>query len=91
MEHLCDGQLDYELDKCDQLREPPVPVTVWLLLDSAAHNGLLYGCAAHPNGSNDGWRGLVGGVREYAPAFEAEFLSWVRAENIRQRLVTRSG
>ena len=86
MEHLRNGQLDYELDKCDELREPPVPVTAWLLLDSGAHDGLLYGWAADPNGADDGWRGLVGGVREYAPGFEAEFLGWVRVEHIRQRL-----
>jgi len=36
------------------------------------------------NGSNDGWRGLVGGVREFAPGFGAEFLTWVRAEDIRR-------
>jgi hypothetical protein len=48
VEHLRDGQLDYELDKCDELREPPLPVTAWLLLDSTAHDGLLYGWAANP-------------------------------------------
>lgn len=85
MEHLRDDRLDFELDKCDELRDPPVPVTAWLLLDSAAHDGLLYGWAADPNGGDDGWRVLVGGVREFAPGFEAEFLSWVRAENLRLR------
>lgn len=85
MEHLRDGQLEYELDKCDELREPPVPVTAWLLVDSATHDGLLYGWAANPNGANDGWRGLVGGVREFAPGFAAEFLIWVRAEDVARR------
>jgi hypothetical protein len=84
VEHLREGQLSYELDKCDELREPPVPVTAWLLLDSTAYDGLLYGWAADPNGGNDGWRGLVGGVREFAPGFWAEFLTWVRAEDVRQ-------
>jgi hypothetical protein len=81
---LREGQLDYELDKCDELRDPPVPVTAMLLLDSAAHDGLLYGWAAEPNGG-DGWRGLVASVREFAPGFQAEFSIWVRAENIRRR------
>lgn len=53
----------------------PVRVTAWLLLDSAAHHGLLYG-----------WRGPVAGVREFAPGFAAEFLAWVRAEDVRQRI-----
>lgn len=85
MEHLRDGQLEDELDKCDELRDPPVPVTAWLHVDSTAHDGLLYGWAANPNGANDGWRGLIGGVREFTPGFEAEFLSWVRAEDITRR------
>lgn len=85
VEHLRGGQLEYELGKCDELREPPPPVTAWLLLDSAAHDGLLHGWAANPNGSDDGWRGLVSGVRAFAAGFEAEFLTWVRAEDIRQR------
>lgn len=85
VEHLRDGQLDHELDKCDELREPPVPVTAWLLLDSAPHDGLLYGWAANPNGSGDGWRGLVQIVREFSPGFSAEGLHWVRAEDIRQQ------
>jgi hypothetical protein len=37
----------------------------------------------HPNGSNDGWRGLVFSVREFAPGFWAECLAWVRAEHVR--------
>ncbi|MCU1614721.1 MAG: hypothetical protein JWO98_2261 [Frankiales bacterium] len=85
VERLREGQLNFELEKVDEPREPPVPVTARLLLDSAEHDGLLYGWAVDPNGADDGWRGLVGGVREYAPGFEAEFLMWVRAEDIRQR------
>lgn len=82
VEHLRDGHLDYELDKCDELPEPTVPVNVRFL--DEWHPAELYGWAANPNGSNDGWRGLVGGVREFSPGFEAEFLTWVRAEDIRQ-------
>jgi hypothetical protein len=85
VEHLREGQLDYELDKRDELQEPSVPVTAWLLVHGAAHDGLLYGWAANPNGGDDGWRGLIGGVREFAPGFAAEFLFWVRAEDIAQR------
>lgn len=85
VEHLREGQFEYELGKCDELREPPVPVTAWLHVDSTAHDGLLYGWSANPNGSSDGWRGLVFGVREFAPAFAAEFLTWVRAEDIARR------
>lgn len=78
-----EGQLEFELDQCDELREPPVPVTVRFF--DEWHDAELYGWAANPNGSNDGWRSLVGGVREFAPRFEAEFLTWVRSEDIRQR------
>lgn len=85
VEHLRDGQLEYELDKCDELRTPPVPVTAWLHVDGAVHDCLLYGWAANPNGSNDGWRGLAYGVREFASGFDAEFLIWVRAEAITRR------
>ncbi|HEX2074280.1 MAG TPA: hypothetical protein VHF92_10880 [Geodermatophilus sp.] len=42
----------------------------------------MYGWAENPNGAEDGWRGLVYAVREYAAGFEAEFLGWVRAEDI---------
>ena len=59
--------------------------TTWLSLDGAAHDGLLCGWAANPNGGNDGWRGLVYLVREFAPGFSAEALHWVRAEVISQR------
>jgi hypothetical protein len=85
VEHLRQGQLDFELAQAEELRDPPVPVAVWLLLDGREHDGLLYGWAPNPRGANDGWRGLVRGVREFAPGFEAEFLTWVRAEDIRQR------
>jgi hypothetical protein len=82
VERLREGRLEYELAKLDRPREAPVPVTAWLLLDSAEHEGLLYGWAGDPNGAHEGWRGLVRGVRDYAPGFEEEFLSWVRAEDI---------
>lgn len=84
-EHLAPGRLEQELAKVEQRRDPPVPVWAWLLLDSAEHAGELYGWAENPRGSGDGWRGLVRGVRQYAPGFHAEYLAWVRAEQIRQR------
>lgn len=86
VEHLREGKLDYELTKLDERRDPPVPVTALLLFDCPEVDGLLYGWSTNPNGAGDGWRGLVRGVREFAPGFEAEFLTWVRAEHIRQRI-----
>ena len=85
VEHLREGQLEYELVKADELRDPPMPVKVWLPLDGARHDGWLHGWAATPNGGADGWRGLVYLVREFAPGFRAEFLGWVRAEDVEQR------
>ena len=61
-----------------------MPVTFAHRFDSTLY-GLLYGWAANPNDANDGWRTLVTGVGEFAPRFEAEFLTWVRAEDVRQR------
>lgn len=78
-------RVDEELAKADEVRDPPVPVTAWLLLDGQHWPGRLLGWANDPNGGNDGLRGLVHGVREYAPGFETEFLTWVRAEHIAQR------
>lgn len=83
VEHLREGRLDYELDQCDELREPPVPVIVRFL--DEWHDAELHGWAQNPRGANDGWRDLVGGVRTFAPGFEAELLSSVRAENTRKR------
>ena len=57
----------------------------WLSLDGREWAGELYGWAANPNGADDGWRGLVVAPREFARGFWAEFLGWVRAEQIRQR------
>jgi hypothetical protein len=68
--------------------DPLVSVTVAHRFDSVL-DGLLYGWAANPNGANDGWRGLVSGVREFAPGYEAEFLTWVRAEDVKQRATSR--
>ncbi len=81
-ERLSQERLENELGKADELREPPVPVVAWLAVDAQHHAGLLYGWAENPNGADDGWRGLVYAVREYAAGFEAEFLGWVRAEDI---------
>ena len=81
-ERLSQERLEYELGKVDDLREPPVPVVAWLAVDSSNHEGLFYGWAETPNGADDGWRGLVSAVREYAAGFEAEYLGWERAEHI---------
>ena len=86
VEHLREGHVEYELSKADELRDPPVPVTAAHLFDGPEVAGLLYAWSANPNGADDGWRGLVRGVREFAPGFEAEFLTWVRAESIRPRI-----
>ena len=85
VEHLREGRLEQELAKVEDRRDPPVPVIAWLLLDGAEHDGLLLGWSANPNGSDDGWRGLVRLVREFAPGFWTEALHWVPAEQIRQR------
>jgi hypothetical protein len=82
VQRLREGWLEEELAKVEQVRDPPVPVMAWLAVDGENHEGLLYGWATNPNGADDGWRGLVRGVREYARWFEAEFLSWVRAEHV---------
>lgn len=74
-----------ELGKAEQLRNPAVPVWAWLLLDGAEVAGDLLGWASNPNGGDDGMRGLVLAVREYAGGYHAEFLGWVPAERIRQR------
>ena len=66
----------------DDLRDPPIPVVAWLTLDGEDREGLPYGWAENPCGADDGWRGLVGAAREYAPGFWAEYLGWVRAEQI---------
>lgn len=84
VEHLRPGALEDELALADERRDPPVPVAAWLSLDSREWVGELYAWAAKPNGSNDGWRGLVLLLREFAPGFWAEYLGWVRAEHIRQ-------
>jgi hypothetical protein len=84
-QRLPEGRLEEELAKLDDRRDPPLPVTAWLHLDARAWDGLLYGWADNPNGSNDGLRGLVLLEREYAAGFWAEGLHWVPAEKIRQR------
>lgn len=78
-------RLVYELGKATRVRNPPVPVTVWLVLDGCERDGVLLGWAENPNGADDGLRGLVVAEREYAPGFHAEFCGWVRADHIRQR------
>lgn len=85
VQRLREGWLEEELAKVEEVRDPPVPVVAWLALDGENHEGLLYGWAANPNGADDGWRGLVRAVREYARGFEAEFLGWVPAEHLQKR------
>jgi hypothetical protein len=46
VEHLRDDQLDYELGKCDELREPPVPATACFL--DEWHAVELYGWSGQP-------------------------------------------
>jgi hypothetical protein len=84
-EHLQPGQLERELAKVEDRRDPPVPVAAWLLLDGRAWDALLLGWATNPNGGNDGLRGLVLLHREYAPGFGQELLTWVRAEEMEPR------
>jgi hypothetical protein len=79
-------RLDEELAKVEDLRDPPVPVTAWLVLDGCDRDGLLYGWSADPRGADDGLRGLVVAVREYAPGFFAEYCGWVGADHIRRRV-----
>jgi len=85
VQRLREGRLEEELGKVEDLRDPPVPVVAWLTLDGCDREGLLYGWAENPRGADDGWRGLVSAVREYAPGFFAEYLGWVRAEHIRKQ------
>lgn len=85
MQRVRQDRLLRELGKADQLRNPPVPVRAWLLLDGAEVDGHLLSWAENPNGGDDGLRGLVLAVREYAPGYHAEFLGWVPAERIRRR------
>jgi hypothetical protein len=85
VQRVAQERLLRELGKAEQLRNPPVPVWAWLLLDGAELAGDLLGWAENPNGAGDGLRGLVLAVREYAPGHHAEFLGWVPAERIRQR------
>jgi hypothetical protein len=76
---------DRALDEVLDPRDPPVPVEVWLGMDARWWDGELHGWAPNPNGSSDELRGLVRGVREYAPGFWAEFLTWATIERVRQR------
>lgn len=85
MERVTSERLDEELAKAEEVRDPPVPVWAWLMLDSQEVAAELHGWSSNPNGSDDGLRGLVTAVREYSPGFRAEFCGWVRASHIRQR------
>jgi hypothetical protein len=78
-------RLQEEMRKVEQRRDPPVPVWFWLSVDSKEVAGELHGWAANPNGSDDGWRGLVTARREYASGFWTDWIGWVRQERIRQR------
>ena len=81
-EHLRPGQVEAELVKVEDVRDPPVPVEAWLL--DAWWPAELHGWARNPRGVDGMW-GLCVGLREYAPGYAAEFCTWVAAEGIRQR------
>lgn len=81
-EHLREGQLEAELAKVDERRDPPVPVVARVLDDW--WDGELHGWARNPRGVDGMW-GLVFLLREYAHGFWAEHLSWVRSEDVRPR------
>jgi hypothetical protein len=81
-EHLHPGQLERELGKVEDRREPPVPVLVRTTLPGQLVDVALLGWAHGPNGA-PGLYGLVRGLREYAPGFWAEFLWWQSAEDLR--------
>lgn len=85
LQRLDPARLEEELGKVEDLRDPPVPVWAWLVLDGAEVAGELHGWAEDPRGADDGLRGLVLAVREFAPGFHAEYLGWVRAEHVRRR------
>lgn len=85
MQRVTPERLADELEKVEQRRDPPVPVWFRRSVDSEEVAGELHGWASNPNGSDDGWRGLVTAPREYAPGFWTEWVGWVRQESIRQR------
>ena len=84
-EHLSAERLEQALGEVTDPREPPVPVQVWLGADARWWDGELHGWGTNPNGSSGELRGMVTGVREYAPGFWAEFLTWATVERVRQR------
>ena len=84
-EHLSAERLEQALGEITDPREPAVPVEVWLGADARWWEGVLHGWGTNPNGSSGELRGLVTGVREYAPGFWAEFLTWATVERVRQR------
>ena len=81
-EHLRPGQLEAELVKVEERRDPPVPVEVFLL--DGWHPGVLHGWSRNPRGVDGLW-GLCVGLRAYSPGYAAEFCTWLTAESIRQR------
>lgn len=83
-EHLRAGQLERELGKVEDRREPPLPVLVRTTLPGELRDVELLGWAHAPNGA-PGLYGLVRGLREYSPGFWAEFLWWHTAEDVRVR------
>ena len=85
LQRLPPGRLDEELAKVVDRRDPPVPVRVWLLIDGQEHDAELLGWAPNPRRGDDGLRGLVRLVREFAPGFFAEMLAWVPVHDVRQR------
>lgn len=83
-EHLREGELEQELARVEDRRDPPVPVIVRTLLPGELVDVELLGWARAPRGAEGIW-GLVRGLREYAPGFWAEFLWWTAADSIRLR------
>lgn len=81
-EHLRPGQLEHELGKIEDPRDPPMPVIV--RRGGVDHEAVLHGWSRNPRGVAGMWA-LVTGVRPYAPGFEAEFCWWVTAEDVRPR------
>lgn len=81
VEHVPPERWARELARVTDRRDPPVAVSVWLLLDGRAWEGRLHGWAVDPLGAG-GLMGLVFLVREFTPGFEAEYLHWEPVRSI---------
>jgi len=84
--HLPEGELERELARVTDRRDPPVPVDGWLRLDSRWTAGELHGWRMGSTGAETGRLvGMVTGLREYAPGFWCEYLLWLFTEQLRIR------